>query len=133
MTKPTLQYFYKKWPTYCQRSQWNGGWHIVNSKCGTHSIVKNAVINSFIETQRLTLSKDKSEVVHIGRPTKCRATEWRLGSCSGNLSWSVVFCSAQKPGLQWQNATWPGCRCSKILWCVTLQADIKKLLQNFIF
>ena len=42
------------------------------SECGTNSIVKNAVINSFIETQRLTLSKDKSQVVHIGKSYNCK-------------------------------------------------------------
>ena len=37
------------------------------SKCGTSSVMKNAVINSFIEMQRLTLSRDKSVVLHIGK------------------------------------------------------------------
>ena len=41
------------------------------SKCGLSSVQKNAVINSFIETQRLTLSKDKSVVMHVGKVTKC--------------------------------------------------------------
>ena len=41
------------------------------SKCGTSSVRKNAVINSFIETQRLTLSKEKSVVLHIGKENKC--------------------------------------------------------------
>ena len=35
------------------------------STCGNSSIELNATINSFIETKRLTLSKDKSVVVHI--------------------------------------------------------------------
>ena len=42
------------------------------SKCGISSIQKNAVINSFAETQRLTLSNTKSVVLHIGRKTKCQ-------------------------------------------------------------
>ena len=42
------------------------------SKCGTTSILKNAVINSFIETQRLTLSQDKSVALHIGKKSKCK-------------------------------------------------------------
>ena len=37
------------------------------SNCGTDAIALNANINSFIESQRLTLSKKKSVVVHIGR------------------------------------------------------------------
>ena len=41
------------------------------SKCGTAAIQKNAVLNSFIETQRLTMSKSKSVVLHIGRQSKC--------------------------------------------------------------
>ena len=41
------------------------------SKCGNSSVKKNAVINSFVETQRLTLSKTKSVALHIGRKTKC--------------------------------------------------------------
>ena len=36
------------------------------SKCGTSSVMKNAVINSFIEMQRLTLSKEK----------KCSTSYW---------------------------------------------------------
>ena len=42
------------------------------SECGTKSVQKNAVINSFIDTQRLTLSKDKSVVLHIGNEKKCQ-------------------------------------------------------------
>ena len=41
------------------------------SECGNAAIRKNAVINSFMETQRLTLSKEKSVVVHIGKAAKC--------------------------------------------------------------
>ena len=43
------------------------------SKCGITSVKKNAIINSFIETQRLTLSRDKSVVLHIGNKVKCKA------------------------------------------------------------
>ena len=38
----------------------------VHSKCGEQAIKLNSIINSFIKTQRLTLSQDKSVVVHIG-------------------------------------------------------------------
>ena len=41
-------------------------------KCGISSIQKNAVINSFMEPKRLTLSEEKSVVPHIGRKTKCK-------------------------------------------------------------
>ena len=45
------------------------------SKCGVTSVQKNAIINSFIETQRLTLSRDKSVVINVGNHSnaKCHA------------------------------------------------------------
>ena len=42
------------------------------SKFGISSVQKNAVINSFIDTQRLTLSRDKSVLLHIGSSKKCK-------------------------------------------------------------
>ena len=41
------------------------------SKCGNTSVQKNYIINSFVETQRLTLSIDKSVVIHVGKTSKC--------------------------------------------------------------
>ena len=41
------------------------------TKCGTNSLLKNSVINSFFETQRLKLSEEKSVVLHIGKK-KCQ-------------------------------------------------------------
>ena len=41
------------------------------SECGTDSVVKNAIINSFVETQRLEMHTDKSMVTHIGSANKC--------------------------------------------------------------
>ena len=41
------------------------------SECGNDSLQKNAVINSFVETRRLTLSSDKSVVLHVGNARKC--------------------------------------------------------------
>ena len=41
------------------------------SKCGMDAIRKNAVLNSFAETQRLTLSRDKSVVLHVGKESHC--------------------------------------------------------------
>ena len=42
------------------------------SDCGEKSIMKNAVINAFVETQKLKLHQDKSVVVHVGKAKKCR-------------------------------------------------------------
>ena len=41
------------------------------SECGNKAIRKNSVLNSFVETQRLTLSKEKSVVLHYGKENKC--------------------------------------------------------------
>ena len=41
------------------------------SNCGKEAIRTNAVLNSFAETQRLTLSKDKSVVIHVGKESNC--------------------------------------------------------------
>ena len=41
------------------------------SKCGNKAVQLNAVINSFVESQRLLLSKEKSVVIHVGKKTKC--------------------------------------------------------------
>ena len=41
------------------------------ARCGVSSIQKNAAINSFFDTQRLTLSASKSVVLHIGKSSKC--------------------------------------------------------------
>jgi hypothetical protein len=41
------------------------------SECGDAAIVKNAVINSFIETHRQQMHQDKSVVVHVGNVKKC--------------------------------------------------------------
>ena len=45
---------------------------IAISKCGIRSIQKNTTLNSFIEAERLTLSSEKSVVLHVGKPTKCK-------------------------------------------------------------
>ena len=42
------------------------------SNCGIQSVQKNALINSFIENQRLTLSLEKSSVIHVGNVRKCK-------------------------------------------------------------
>ena len=41
------------------------------SECGRDSAVKNAVLNSFVEAQRLEMHKDESMVTHIGSSNKC--------------------------------------------------------------
>ena len=44
------------------------------SKCGSTAVQLNAVMNSFIEMQRFTLSteEEKSAVIHIGSKLKCK-------------------------------------------------------------
>ena len=37
------------------------------SKCGSTAVQLNSVVNSFIESQRLTLSGEKSVVIHVGK------------------------------------------------------------------
>ena len=44
---------------------------LVVLECGDKSNVKNAEINSFIQTNRLTWSDDKSVVLHVGSVGKC--------------------------------------------------------------
>ena len=42
------------------------------SECGNQSVAKNAVLNSFLENQRLQISHEKSAVIHIGNASKCK-------------------------------------------------------------
>ena len=42
------------------------------SECGTQAVQKNAVLNSFIENQRLELSQEKSCFIHIDNDKKCK-------------------------------------------------------------
>ena len=35
------------------------------AECGVKSVEKNAVLNSFMETHRLKMHKDKSVVIHV--------------------------------------------------------------------
>ena len=42
------------------------------SKCGNTSMEPNSTMNSFIETNRLTLSQDTSVVIHVGRKHTCK-------------------------------------------------------------
>ena len=44
------------------------------SECGNTSIELNAAINSFVETQRLQLSEEKSFLVHIGNNQRYKQT-----------------------------------------------------------
>ena len=41
------------------------------SECGNNSTAKNAVINSFVETQRLEMHMEKSMVLHVRNVRKC--------------------------------------------------------------
>ena len=70
-TKDTLQYKYKGDP------QIDIGvlgmiYDILGiSECGANAVEKNAIMNSFIETHRLTMHEDKSKVIHVGSVAKC--------------------------------------------------------------
>ena len=41
------------------------------TKCGKEAIRKNAFVNSYMETHRLTLSQEKSVVLHFGKEKQC--------------------------------------------------------------
>ena len=41
------------------------------TECGNNSVVKNAVINSFVEANTLEMHVDKSKVLHVGNARKC--------------------------------------------------------------
>ena len=41
------------------------------AECGVKSVEKNAVVNSFMETHKLRMHKDKSVVVHVSNVKKC--------------------------------------------------------------
>ena len=71
MKNPRLQYFYKQDPNIPIGVMGMVDDILSISKCGNETIEKNAVINSFMETERLTISKEKSSVIHIGNTKKC--------------------------------------------------------------
>ena len=54
------------------------------SRCGSAAIRKNAVINSFIDSHRLRLSKEKSVVLHIGKQKECLlpCPDLKVDNCS---------------------------------------------------
>ena len=62
------------------------------SKCGVSSLQKNSVINSFIETRRLTLSEEKSVVLHISKK-KCkkRCPQLKVNKNTMKISESVRY------------------------------------------
>ena len=61
------------------------------AKCGTSSLQKNAVINSFIEMQRLTLSQDKSVVLHVGKKCKNQCPILKVHQSDMKLSQTVRY------------------------------------------
>ena len=71
MQKDTLTYIYREDP--------NIGIGVLGlihdnlgiSECGNNSVAKNAIINSFVETQRLEMHMDKTKVIHVGNVKKC--------------------------------------------------------------
>ena len=72
MSNKLLQYYYKEDKSIPIGVRGMVDDTIGVSKCGNTAVQLNSVINSFIETQRLTLSKEKSSVVHIGSKLKCK-------------------------------------------------------------
>ena len=71
MSNEHLQYYYKEDKSIPIGIRGMVDDTIGVSKCGNTAVQLNSVINSFIETQRLTLSKEKSAVIHIGSKLKC--------------------------------------------------------------
>ena len=72
MKNPNLQNYYKR-----EKNIGIGFLGMINdtlsiSECGFDTIEKSVVTNSFIETEKLTISKEKSKVVHIGNNNKCK-------------------------------------------------------------
>ena len=66
-----LQYFYKGDPNIGIGYLGAVDDLLAISECSNSSITKNSILNSFIENERLLLSKIKSHVVHIGKNTRC--------------------------------------------------------------
>ena len=46
--------------------------HSILKFCKISPTVHGFQLNSFIEAERLTLSSEKSVVLHVGKPTKCK-------------------------------------------------------------
>ena len=85
MSNSELQYFYKG-----DKSIPIGVRGMVDdtlgiSKCGNTSVQLNATINSFIEAQRQSLSKEKSVVIHVGNNNKCNTPCPELGNHESNM------------------------------------------------
>ena len=70
-TKETLRYKYRGDPSIGIGVLGMVDDNIGISECGINSVVKNAVINSFVEAQRLKLHVDKSVVLHVGSVRIC--------------------------------------------------------------
>ena len=70
MAEKSLQYYYKEDKNIPIGVRGMVDDTLGVSKCGTEAIQLNSVLNSFVQTQRLTLSKTKSVVVHIGKKHK---------------------------------------------------------------
>ena len=61
---------------WAQNSVWIGVLCMVDdtlavADCRNQNIKKNSLLNSFIETQKITLSKERSLVFHYGKESKC--------------------------------------------------------------
>ena len=73
LQKPQLKYLYQEDPNIAVGVLGMVDDTLGIAECGNKSIAKNAVINSFIETERLTMSKEKSSVIHISGRKKCKS------------------------------------------------------------
>jgi hypothetical protein len=73
MSDKSLQYYYKQDPNIPIGILGMVDDTLAVADCGNKAIRKNAVVNSFAETQRLTFSKDKSQVLQVGKES-----QWNL-------------------------------------------------------
>ena len=78
LPQDSLTYYYKGDPNIKLGVQGMVDDNLAIAKCGIISLQKNAVINSFIEMQRLTLSEEESFVLHIGRKCKKKCPKLKV-------------------------------------------------------
>ena len=71
MKKDTLMYKYREDPNIGIGVLGMIDDNLGISECGNDSVAKNAIINSFVETQRLEMHMDKTKVIHVGNVKKC--------------------------------------------------------------
>ena len=69
-----LQYRYKSDPNITIGVRGMVDDTLALAECGNPSILKNTTVNSFVETKRLQMHRDKSVVLHVGNVEKCKRT-----------------------------------------------------------